>query len=95
MFSAEPGGAGQISCTFTKPEGFENSHVTMFTQKVIAGLGANEMTKHDVGNSESSFTIAELEPGSEYFVYAVLTDNELSGATIVSESAAMRSNTGS
>lgn len=95
MFSAEPGGAGEITCAFTKPEGFEDSHATIFTQKVIAGLGANEITKHDVGNAGDSFTIAELEPGSEYFVYAVLTDNELGAATIVSESAAIRSNSGS
>lgn len=93
--TALPGNAGEINCAFVKPAGSENTQLTVFSHKIVEGLGSDELLRHDAGDAIDTYTITGLDNGAEYFVYAVLTDNVLHEATVVSQSIASRSVAGS
>jgi hypothetical protein len=86
-FSAQAGAtAGGIMCSFTLPPGSADKHFFFFTQLKDAGKGTGDIKRHDAGvNPASPFELQGLEPGAEYFVYAVLAEDEYANAVKASE----------
>lgn len=88
--SAAPGAAGEIVCTYTIPETENGRFIHFFTKRKNDGDGENIIKRYSVaGTGSSAHTITNLEPGSEYFIYAVLTDQNYTEATMVSASVAV------
>ncbi len=87
-FSASPGPApGEIQCSFLHSEGPPGKHVTFFTQKKENGTADGKFRRYDGGaGTPSPFTVTGLEPGMEYFVYAVATEAAYPEATACSAS---------
>ncbi|MFH0976970.1 MAG: hypothetical protein V1874_14400 [Spirochaetota bacterium] len=79
--------AGEIICSFSVPQSSTGRYVVFFVQKIMEGKVTDEIRTHEAGiNPVSPFTISGLEPGGEYFVYAVITDGEYSSAVTASAS---------
>jgi hypothetical protein len=87
-FSAAPGSAaGSIDCSFTRTALGEGKHITLFVHKKENSHANGELARIALGaNQQSPYTIANLESGSQYFVYAVLSDKALEEASTVSGS---------
>lgn len=84
-FVAVPGGPGEIVCALAGPG--NGYHLTIFTQKMVNGMGEARLKRFDAGAGVSSFTVTGLSPGVEYCVYGVFSDAPFVEATVVSESA--------
>ena len=96
LFPAEAPAAGEIRCPFTMPDGAADKYLFFFTQKKDSGKGTDAVRRHDAGrNAVSPFTIAGLDAGAEYFIYAVIADDDYSKATKASASAAITAKAGS
>ena len=87
-FTAETGSApGEIGCSFLPPE--SGCHVTIFTRPVTASGVKAPIARHDAGADPASpFIITGLEPGTEYHVFAIVTDAAYDEARTVSQSVA-------
>lgn len=87
-FSAASGSvAGSIDCSFARAPSGEGKHITLFVHRKENGHANGELAKIALGaNQQSPYTIANLDSGSQYFVYAVLTDKALEEAETVSAS---------
>ncbi len=85
-FRAQPGNAaGEINCEFAWSAANAGKHVTFFIQKKEKGLAAGEIVRVDGGaDPVSPYTLNGFEPGSEYFVYALVTDRAYGEAQTVS-----------
>lgn len=88
-FTAHTGAsAGQVTVSFTMPEGAEGKHLTVFAQVNENGAEYRPFRRFDLGaGAVSPVAIDGLEPGKPYHLYAVLTDAAYNDATSVSESA--------
>jgi hypothetical protein len=87
VFTAMPGASGGITCEYTIEGGGTGKYIYFFTKKRINGIAGGGITMHSGGaDPVSPYTINGLEPGSEYCVYAVVTNGEYSSATEVSAS---------
>jgi len=93
-FTASPGAAsGEIKCEFLSVE--PGRHITFFCRKEVEQGVKSPITRHDGGaDAMSPFTIAGLESGSDYYVYAVITDAHYESALTVSQSVASLSKAG-
>ncbi|TAL39063.1 MAG: hypothetical protein EPN93_03030 [Spirochaetes bacterium] len=93
-FKATPGGAaGQISCGFAPVNG--DRHLAFFVQEKANGVATGSLERHDGGaNCASPFIVTGLNPGMEYFVYALVTDKAYHEAMLVSESVGMLTTAG-
>ncbi len=90
--TAEPGAApGEITVAFTPAPGA--MHLTFFTQAIVEeNLAGGKMLRHDAGaNAASPFTLTGLEPGKDYFIYAILTDAAYADAKELSASVSAQS----
>lgn len=90
--TARPGSsAGEIICEFTKNVGDADKFVTFFRQKKTNGSADPAITRIETGAGIlSPFTITGCESGSEYFIYAVLTDKAyIEAGTVSAASAAL------
>lgn len=76
-FFVHPGDApGEIVCEFALSNTDTCRYVSFFTQKRENGLAVGELTRIDkCPDSASPCTLGGLEPGCEYYVYAVVTEN--------------------
>lgn len=84
-FTAAPGGAGEIVCSF---EGSANGyHLAVYTQKKENGVAEGKIKRYDAGAGLTAYTVTGLTTGEEYFVYGVFTDAPYAEATKVSASA--------
>ncbi len=85
-FRALPGSSsGEINCEFAWSASQAGKHVTFFIQKKENGLAAGEIVRVDGGAGPvSPYTLNGLEPGAEYFVYALVTDRAYGEAQTVS-----------
>ncbi len=84
-FNAATGAnAGEIACNYSGTLA-EERQITVFSQKKGNG---GEMTRHPFDKNVTSMTIAGLEPGAEYMVYAVVTKGNIDESKTVSESCA-------
>jgi hypothetical protein len=87
--------SGEIICQFSFSTVAPERHVIFFTQKIEDGKGTGTISMHEAGiNPVSPFTISSLEPGVEYFVYAVVMDSDYATAENVSSSVSMRTTAG-
>jgi hypothetical protein len=95
-FSAQAGAAaGGITCSFTLPPGSVDKHLFIFTQLKDSGKGTGDIKRYEAGvNPASPFEIEGLEPGAEYFVYALLADDEYANAVKASEAVVVTATTG-
>ncbi len=86
-FQAAPGSAaGQIVCSFAPVN--SGRHVSFFVQEKVGNVAAGPFTRFNGGaDCPSPFTITGLKAATEYFVYALVTDDVFDRATVVSESA--------
>jgi hypothetical protein len=88
VLTATAGGAGEIVCTFSISPADSGRHINFFIVRRLSGKSYGEIRRISGGSEPvSPFTISGLAPGSEYFLYAVLTDSEFKTATEVSASA--------
>lgn len=86
-FAATPGASGEISCSFAIDGNATGKQMYFFTKKKANGVSAGEIKMHGSGTDAlSPFVITGLEPGEEYFVYAVVTNGVYDAATEVSAS---------
>jgi hypothetical protein len=85
-FNAVPGtGAGEIICEFIPADA--GCHITFFARKEVEQGVETPVTRHDAGaDAVSPFTITGLETGAQYFIYAVITDNQYDSALTISSS---------
>lgn len=85
-FSAQTGSAsGEITCEFMRQAGDTEKYITFFLQKKPNGNGENRITRIETAaGAASPYTISGAETGSEYFVYAVVTDRAYAEAETVS-----------
>jgi len=85
-FSANSGSAsGEIICEFVKNAQDSGKYVTFFHQKKENNSASGEIVRRETPEGAlSPFTLAGCEPGSEYFVYAVITDKAYGEAETVS-----------
>ena len=85
--TAETGTAtGEIICSFIPPE--SGRHVSFFVRRETDSKGESFITRHDAGPDPASpLTIEGLDAGSEYSVYAVVTDAAYDEAASISRSA--------
>jgi hypothetical protein len=88
-FSAQAGAAaGEIRCTFGTLLD-EGKELTLFAQKKANGNGSGgTIQRYELGSAASPVTVSGLEPGTGYFVYAVITDGPYGTAKKVSPSVA-------
>ena len=87
VFSAAPGASGEIICTYTIPAESAGKHIHFYAKKRNGGLSEGQFKRFSSASEESNtFTLPNLEPGAEYYIYAALTDNEYNEATQVSAS---------
>lgn len=87
--------AGEIVCSFSMPQSSIGRYVVFFVQKITDGKVTDEIRTIEAGvNPSSPFRISGLEPGAEYFVYAIITDNMYSSAATASASVSMRATAG-
>lgn len=86
-FTASQGGPGEIICSCSVDGAVDGIHVSLFSKKRSDGMAAGEIVSYNGGADPSlPYTITGLEPGVEYYIYAVVTDGEYSTATVVSAS---------
>jgi len=86
--SAVPGGSGEIICTCTIPAGETGRHIHFYAKKKIDGISEGVFKRFSPeNNADGKYTLSNFDPGSEYFIYAALTDNIYQDATQVSASA--------
>ena len=91
----EPGGTGEIVCEVTYPPAFAGRHLTVFTRKRVNGVPVGIYARHDMGEAgASTVSVTGLEAGSEYSVYAILTNAPYTEAVTVSASVGVISHTG-
>ncbi len=85
-FNARAGSApGEIACEFSLGPANAGRHVTFFTQRKENGHAGGEIARVDGGaDAASPYTLKNLEPGGEYYVYAVVTDKAYAEAKTVS-----------
>ncbi|MFH0977515.1 MAG: hypothetical protein V1874_17180 [Spirochaetota bacterium] len=85
-----------ITCAFTLPDGASGKYLFFFSQKKDAdGKGSGDGRRFDAGlNALSPFIITWLEAGADYFIYAVLADNEYANAVNASASIAASAKAG-
>lgn len=87
--------AGEIVCSFSMPQNSAGRHIVFFVQKIMDGKVTDEINTRQTGiDPVSSFTITGLDPGMEYFVYAVITDDEYASASTASVSVSIRATAG-
>ena len=84
VINAVPGSAGQIVINYTIPEAGRFIH--FFVKK--RGEQESMLKRYSPEGEGQSFTVSNLEPAAEYFIYAALTDRTYSEATQVSASVA-------
>ncbi|MBN2038789.1 MAG: hypothetical protein JW864_02035 [Spirochaetes bacterium] len=66
-----------------------------FAQSIADGKAGAEIQTFEAGaNAISPYTISGLEAGTEYFVYAVITNDGYASAETVSASVSMRATAG-
>ena len=89
-FAAETGGsAGQVSLSFTMPQGSEGKHLTVFAQDGDPAAEYVPLRRYDLGaGAASPMAVDGLEAGKPYFLYGVLSDADYAAATTVSASVA-------
>jgi len=87
VLTAAPGASGTIDITFTNPESF-TGEMTVFYRPVPAEGEAyqNYSLIHTPAVTSGTLSIKECSPGKEYELQAVLSDKELSQASMVSKS---------
>lgn len=87
-FTAEPGiSSGEINCSFSAPE--SGCHVTLFARQEVEPGIKSPFKRYDTGSDPvSPFIITGLESGSQYYIYAVVTDEQYDTALTVSQSVA-------
>ncbi len=85
-FKAQTGSAaGEIVCEFAWGTANAGKHVTFFIQKRENNLATGDIVRVDGGaDPVSPYTLSGLEPGVEYFAYAVVTEKAYAEATTVS-----------
>ena len=96
-FTAQTGAlAEQVTASFTMPQGAEGKHLTVFAQVNENGAEYRPLRRFDLGaGAASPVAIDGLEPGKQYYLYAVLTDAAYNEATSVSESVSAEAVVGS
>lgn len=76
---------GEIICEFTLNRSDSSKHVTVFRQKIINGLGSDQITRIEIpADTASPFIVTGCEPGCGYFIYGVITDKEYKDARSIS-----------
>jgi hypothetical protein len=81
VISAVPGSTGEVLCTFSISPADSGSYIHFFIKQKDAG----EISRFSAGTGAvSPYAISGLVPGSEYFLYVVLTDGEFKASTEVS-----------
>ena len=89
-FQVTPGAAdGSFSCAFDAvPVGW---HLSIYTQELVDGVITSNIARHDFGAAPASpVVINGLNPGMEYYVYAVITCGTFLEATGISDSVAVK-----
>ncbi|MBP7584839.1 MAG: hypothetical protein KBA61_12430 [Spirochaetes bacterium] len=87
LVAATGANPGEIQVSFQPVNG--GHHLAIFTQKKENGAAGGPLARHDAGgNAASPFTVAGLEAGKTYHVYAVVTDEAYDAATGISASSA-------
>ncbi|MBN2038480.1 MAG: hypothetical protein JW864_00460 [Spirochaetes bacterium] len=82
--------SGEIICEFILPVSQEQRHVIFFTQRSVNGKPAHIVSMHEAGADPASpFSIAGLEPGAEYHVYAIASDADYANAVTISAAASI------
>lgn len=95
VISAAPGGSGEIVVSYSISPSETGMKLHLFIKKRTDGLSSGDLIRYSVNReSVSPYTISKLEPGSEYFIYAVLTDWDYSASTQVSASAGITAQAG-
>lgn len=95
VISAVPGSGGEIVCTYTIPAEETGRHIHFYAKKRSGGISEGMLKRFSPDTSASnSFTMSNFEPGSEYFIYAALTDNAYDEATEVSPSVSLIASAG-
>ncbi len=85
--AAKGNNAGEIKCLIQSPNGANGKHLTIFTQKSITGIASGPIARHDMGVINGhEYLLPGLETGTIYFIYAVITNNNYSDASKISES---------
>ena len=86
-FTAAPGAAGEITCTFEITGGSTGRFIHFFTKRRDTGMQREGFAMHSSAESPvSPFTITGLVQGAEYYVYAAVTDSAYDTAKEVSAS---------
>jgi len=81
---------GEMAISFAErlPRG---KHLTLFTQRINGCIASGLFLRHDCGDDQKSCIMLDgLEPGTEYYIYAVASDRAYDEATSVSASAVCR-----
>ncbi|MBN2403110.1 MAG: hypothetical protein JXN64_12010 [Spirochaetes bacterium] len=87
--------AGEIVCSLSLPENSGARYIVFFVQRILDENVTDDIRTYKADlNPASQFTITGLEPGAEYFVYAILANSEYASAEGVSASVSMRATAG-
>ena len=81
-----PAGSGEINISWTLPASGDRS-LHLFVKKQTAGISDGVIRRISIASGAASpYLLSGLEPGSGYYVYAVLTDGEYAASQRVSAS---------
>lgn len=95
VISASPGSAGEIELSCVMPEGSTGRFMNFFFKKRVNGVSDGLIKRYSPDAPGAQvYRLSGLEPGAEYFVYAVLTDAAYNVAKDVSASAGLTATAG-
>ncbi len=95
VISCTPGASGEILCSYTIPAEETGRFIHFFVKMRSEGISSGVIKRYSPDDTSlSGYSIKNLEPGSEYMIYSILTDKPYKDAAEVSASVAVISSAG-